>query len=562
MEFLPVRPPSNTRSRLSRRSFLAGTGAGFVGLLAACSGPENDQLINPNNPADSEPSPSTSATPRTTATADNTPDGPVAVQANPTDVQQDTPTPTPLTPTEEASSTGASEATREPSQINVDFIPVVSRRLQTANIAHDDLLKVWNGEITNWNELGEPQSREIMRLSVEGSTGPLPLDRIDLNVEHLDDLAEFLHFQPGAIALLPRQQVNFRFRRLRVDGMDFLIHPDASNPLRTTIEVDSRSPDHFHLIRTATGGPSPVSMTWVGDIIFGRFVHRRLEEIGDFSASFWNIHPELTWADLTIGNLECALSDNYPQPEDPLTFSFKTWTEAVEGLKLAEIDVLSRANNHSFNFGAGGMDDTTAVLDDAGIKHFGMGHNLEEARRAVVVEKNGVTYAFLGYNGISDDYDGAGPDYAGTMPLDADYVVQDIERELAAGHVVIPYFHWGVEYVADPSEEQRYFAQLAIDHGAALVMGSHPHWVQAVETYRGKAIVYSLGNFIFDQDWSVETTQGMIAHVWMKGADVLSIELVPIVIENEHRPRVMSPEEAVPVLNRVWEASERIIANA
>lgn len=428
-------------------------------------------------------------------------------------------------------------------------------------ISHDNLLKVWNGEITDWNQLGEPESRPIQRVSVEGSTGPLPLDRIDVNIEHLDDLEDFLHFEPGAIALLPREQVNFRFRRLRVDTTDYLIHPDASNPLRTTIEINQRSPEHFHLLRTADGGPDPVSMTWVGDIIFGRFVHKRLEEIGDFTSSFWNIHPHLTWADLTIGNLECALSDNFPQPEDPETFSFKTWTEAVDGLKLAQIDVLSRANNHSFNFGPGGMDDTTAVLEGAGIKHFGMGHNLEEARRAVVVEKNGVTYAFLGYNGISDDYDGAGLDYAGTMPLETDYVVQDIERELAAGHVVIPYFHWGVEYVADPSEEQRYFAQLAIDHGASLVMGSHPHWVQAVETYRGKAIVYSLGNFIFDQDWSVETTQGMIAHIWMKGGDVLSIDLVPIVIEDEHRPRVMSPQEAVPVLNRVWEASERIIVN-
>jgi poly-gamma-glutamate synthesis protein (capsule biosynthesis protein) len=302
-------------------------------------------------------------------------------------------------------------------------------------------------------------------------------------------------------------------------------------------------------------------MTWIGDIIFGRFVHQRLAEIGDFSSSFWNIHPHLTWADLTIANLECSLSDTIPQPDEPHTFSFTTVTAAVEGLKLAEIDVVSRANNHALNFGTAGMDDTTAVLDAAGIKHFGAGHNLDEARRAVVVEKNGVTYAFLGYNGISDDYDGAGPDYAGTMPLETDYVVQDIERELAAGHVVIPYFHWGIEYVADPSEEQRYFAQLAIDHGASLVMGSHPHWVQAVETYRGKAIVYSLGNFIFDQDWSVETTQGMIAHIWMKGGDVLSIDLVPIVIEDEHRPRVMSPQEAVPVLNRVWEASERIITN-
>ncbi len=556
-----MRRSATMRSRLSRRRFLAGAGAGFAGLLAACSGPAEDHMAEPYSSGAADPSPTPSVTAENPAAAANTAPGLAPAQTDPRSGEVGAPFPTPPVPTVDESSSGASETIRGSASVTVDFIPIVSRRLQMTEISHKNLLKVWNGEITNWNELGEPESRPIQRVSVEGSTGPLPLDRIDVNIEHLDDLEGFLHFQSGAIALLPREQVNFRFRRLRVDHTDYLIHPDASNPLRTTIDVNPRSPEHFHLLRTRGAGPDPVSMTWVGDIIFGRFVHRRLEDIGDFAASFWNIHPELTWADLTIGNLECALSDNYPQPEDPQTFSFKTWTEAVEGLKLAQIDVLSRANNHSFNFGSGGMDDTSAVLDEAGIKHFGMGHNLDEARRAVVVEKNGVTYAFLGYNGISDDYDGAGPDYAGTMPLETDYVVQDIERELAAGHVVIPYFHWGVEYVADPSEEQRYFAQLAIDHGASLVMGSHPHWVQAVETYRGKAIVYSLGNFIFDQSWSVETTQGMIAHIWMKGADVLSIDLVPIVIENEHRPRVMNPQEAVPVLNRVWEASERIIVN-
>ena len=97
-----------------------------------------------------------------------------------------------------------------------------------------------------------------------------------------------------------------------------------------------------------------------------------------------------------------------------------------------------------------------------------------QCRRAVVVEKNGVTYAYLGYNGISDDWDAAGPDYAGTAPLVDWMVIEDIQREVAAGHIVIPFFHWGTEYVYDPTDEQRYFAQIAIDTGAAVVMGSHP----------------------------------------------------------------------------------------
>ncbi len=554
---MAVRQLSSMPSRVTRRRFLAGTGAGFAGLLAACSGPATDLVGDPESRNRSDAAPTSTTAPAGVTATDS---GSRPGSAVSTDTQGE-PSPNPLTPTAETPAGGMSEPKREPARIIVDFIPVVSRRLQLREISHDALLKIWNGEITNWSEVGEPGSHEIQRVSVEGSTGPLPLEFIDVNVEQFDDLEEFLHFQTGAIALLPRQWVDFRFRHLRVDGIDYLIHPDASNPLRTEIVVDPNSPEHFDLIQTAAVGPGPVSMTWVGDIIYGRFVHQKLEAIGDFSASFWNIHPELTWADLTIGNLECSLSDTIPQPEEAHTFSFTTVSAAVEGLKLAQIDVLGRANNHSLNFGPAGMDDTTAVLDQAGIKHFGAGHNLDEARKAVIVEKNGVTYAFLGYNGISDDADGAGPDWAGTMPMEPHFVIQDIERELAAGHVVIPFFHWGVEYVADPSEEQRFFAHLAIDQGAAMVMGSHPHWVQAVETYRGKPIVYSLGNFIFDQAWSIETMQGMIAHVWMKAARVLSIDLVPVLIEDEHRPRVMNVEEAVPVLNRVWEASERLIVS-
>jgi poly-gamma-glutamate synthesis protein (capsule biosynthesis protein) len=302
-------------------------------------------------------------------------------------------------------------------------------------------------------------------------------------------------------------------------------------------------------------------MTWAGDIIIARQVQRRINETGDWAAPFRDIHPSLTWADITISNLETSLSDSFETILDPTTFTFKTDTPAIEGLTLAGIDVLSRANNHSFNYGATGMNDTTAVLDAAGIKHFGMGNNLDESRRAVVVEKNGVTYAFLGYNGISDDWDAAGPDYAGTAPLVDWMVVEDIQREVAAGHIVIPYFHWGTEYVYDPTEEQRYFAQIAIDTGAAVVMGSHPHWVQAVETYKGRPILYSLGNFVFDQEWSLETKQGMIAHLWMQGDKPLKIDIVPVMIEDYHRPRVMNLDEQFQVLEHVWAASDWLVEN-
>lgn len=537
---------------ISRRTLLLGAGAGFAGLLAACSGP--DELV------ESQPTATTRATqPPSNATPTSRPTGRSSSPTTSVAAAEADKTASPASTPQDGSTQATATSTREPTEVTIDYVPVVSRRLQIRNISLDLLHAIWNGEVTDWAELGEPGSHIIKRVTVEGSSGPLDAANADLNIAALDDLEEFLHFETGTIAILPKQRIDFRFRHLKIDDVDHLVTADANNPLRETRSIDPRDEKLFDLADDSSDEPHPVSMTWVGDIIFGRYVHQAMERVGDFSAPFWDVYQDLIWADLTIGNLECSISDNIVPPVNRDTFSFSTYPAAVEGLKLAEIDILSRANNHTMDFGIQGMNDTAAALDAAGIQHFGIGANLDAARKAVVVELQGVKYAFIGYNGVTDHWDGAGPDWAGTMPMEPDYVIQDIERELAAGHVVIPFFHWGVEYVADPTEEQRYFAHLAIDHGAAMVMGSHPHWVQAVETYQGKAIVYSLGNFVFDQAWSIETQQGMIAHVWMRGSQALSIDLVPVFIEQEHRPRVMGPHEAVPVFNRVWNATNNIL---
>ncbi|HUG15963.1 MAG TPA: CapA family protein [Thermomicrobiales bacterium] len=449
----------------------------------------------------------------------------------------------------------------------VDYAAVVSRRLLVRDVSFEDLGKIWNGSIGDWIDIGSPVSHGVVRYSVLGTTGLLDPARVERDVASVDELATALETERGGIAILPLEDVDFRFRTLTVDGVNPIRPGDARNPLRVDFEVRPRSGAPGQALRSMVTsmagdpGPQPVSMTWAGDIILGRLVHVKMVSYGDWAAPFRTIHPEITWADVTISNLECAISDSYTTPTSPTTFDFKTDTPAIAGLQLAQIEILSRANNHSFNFGPIGMRDTTAVLEQAGILHFGMGEDIHESRRATVIERGGTTYAFLGYNGISDAWDGAGEGSPGTNPMLDWLVVEDVYREVERGHVVIPFFHWGTEYVYDPTEQQRYFAHVAIQSGAAMVMGSHPHWVQGVETYLGKPIVYSLGNFVFDQEWSRQTKEGMIAHVWMKGGKPLSIDLVPILIEDHHKPRRMANWEAWPVLEEIWAASDRIIAN-
>jgi poly-gamma-glutamate synthesis protein (capsule biosynthesis protein) len=102
------------------------------------------------------------------------------------------------------------------------------------------------------------------------------------------------------------------------------------------------------------------------------------------------------------------------------------------------------------------------------------------------------------------------------------------------------------------------FARAAIDMGAAIVIGSHPHWVQATEIYKGKQIIYSLGNFVFDQEWSIETKQGAIVELAFRGATVMGIRLIPILITDFSTPHIATPAEAAPIFARIWDATDAL----
>ena len=538
--------------RLTRRAALGALVATLGAVVAACSGPDGaadgahaqvDERSDEGQAA-LTPSPTSEARQPTSAATEPPATTTATEQLAQTTSPTATPTPQPtLTP-------------GEAREIRIPYSVVTSRKLQVRNVSYDQAVALWRGEIADWSELGDPVSTPVRRYSIDNSVLPINPYGGDISVPDYEHLTEALWHDRGGIALVPTHKVDFRVRTLFIDGVDHLRDPEAPNPF--TLQLwgvpEEIAPE------TLVERGQPAMLTFVGDIIFGRYVHKRLEAAGDFAASFRAVAVELQIADLTIGDLECSLSDSFPQPEneDPQTFMFKTWTDTVAGLQLADIDILSRANNHSFNFGPLGMQDTTDTLDAAGILHFGMGHNLAEARKPAIAQVGDLSFAFLGYNGVSDEWDGAGPDWAGTAPLVDSYVIEDIQNAVAAGHIVIPYFHWGVEYVALPTDEQRYFAQLAIDVGAAIVIGSHPHWVQAVETYKGKPIIYSLGNFVFDQAWSRETQEGVYANIWFEGSTVKFIDLIAVLIEDEHKPRRMSEAEAYPVLQRIWDASETV----
>jgi poly-gamma-glutamate synthesis protein (capsule biosynthesis protein) len=180
--------------------------------------------------------------------------------------------------------------------------------------------------------------------------------------------------------------------------------------------------------------------------------------------------------------------------------------------------------------------------------------NLAEARRPALFTVKGVTLAFLGYDAISDDYL-AGEERAGSVPADPALIAEDIAAARGQADVVIVYFHWGWEYTHDPSPWQQTLARQAVEAGADLVIGSHPHWVQGLERYRGVPILYSLGNFVADQMWSLETRQGLIAHLIFRGKHLVGLRLHAVQIEDYHQPRPLPAAEAEAVYQAIREAS-------
>jgi poly-gamma-glutamate capsule biosynthesis protein CapA/YwtB (metallophosphatase superfamily) len=303
-----------------------------------------------------------------------------------------------------------------------------------------------------------------------------------------------------------------------------------------------------------------VDVLFVGDLMLGRSVQARVRAYGgDATRPFWKIADELRQADLTVGNLECALTDSFDLPYDPYTFSLVARTVAADGLGYAGIDAVSLANNHTTEFGGRVLEETMATLRARGIAPFGAGSNLASAHTAAVFEARGLRIALLGYNDI---WGGAGATStgAGLARANDGEIRADIFAARKVADVVIPYFHWGEEYTANPNERQRRLARVAVEAGATAVIGTHAHWVQAVESIEGKPVIYSLGNFVWDMMFEPEVRQGMAAHLLFKDKQLVGIRLMGTRTEDWHQPRWLDRDETRQLGATLVAASRRLSA--
>jgi poly-gamma-glutamate synthesis protein (capsule biosynthesis protein) len=333
---------------------------------------------------------------------------------------------------------------------------------------------------------------------------------------------DFSHYQP---ALLANQHDSLTVRALQnLDQATLMNNAETDSPPALALLAQwalSHHTEHFTLWKHANSGellhsPDIESTTHVfgwyeagkkvepkhavsfligGDMMFGRMIahtflgqglSNSLDQLGD--RVFWG-------SDADIINLEGPVSD-VPVPDDyrstKLIFHFPP--QAIDALKYLHVNVASLANNHSANAGDSGLATTRRLLQAANINPLG-GPGQEDVSRIVTIPGATLKLAIIGVHTLIDV-----PDIA---PL-----IKKVKQDPNVRVLVFP--HGGVEYAPVHSVRQQELAHYWIDAGADAVIGSHPHVVQDSEVYKGKPIIYSLGNLLFDQNFSPQTQQGML----------------------------------------------------
>ncbi len=259
----------------------------------------------------------------------------------------------------------------------------------------------------------------------------------------------------------------------------------------------------------------------VGDIMLDRNVARRTRESGNPAYPFAKLPPGwFASYDYAIANLEGPVTDRRRSPEKTIDFLFDPTVIPV--LQAQGLDAFSQANNHALDQGNAGYGDSVRRLREAGFLVFG--HQVaDDAIALATTTLRATRYAFVGYNTTDN-------------PLNREEAAPVIASAKGEADIVIAYLHWGNEYRNRPDASSVELAHWLIDQGVDVVIGGHPHWTQGFSVYKGKPIAWSLGNFIFDQDFSLETRLGLGVVVSFErhqgsGIKNLGLQLVPIQID-------------------------------
>lgn len=294
-----------------------------------------------------------------------------------------------------------------------------------------------------------------------------------------------------------------------------------------------------------------VSIAFVGDVMLAEAPGRTIARGGD---PFRHFAKMLASADLRVANLESVVATKgSPQPGKIYAFLAHP---RVLGLLKTHFDAVTLANNHSGDYGPDAFVEMLGLLRERGIPYFGGGNHLREAHAPLVVQRRGLKIAFLGYNEFLPRSFEADFDQPGVAWSEDDQVVADIAQARRMADLVIPVMHWGWEYERLASARQRQLARLMIDAGADAVVGGHPHVTQDVEFYKGKPVIYSLGNFVFNGFKDEAGNTGWLLKMDMDRSGVRQFQIISARID----PATGTPRPLPPKHSQCWQRGQAVLA--
>jgi hypothetical protein len=419
-------------------------------------------------------------------------------------------------------------------------------------------------ESVSTKELSQTQELAVPRPS-QGLAEEV-LDRS--NFERFDSagaVVDHVSRNPGAMGLVPWDELDPRVKVLAVNGRSIL-EADPANPEGYPLKSGTTTvPDPGELRRVVVGGdvvldrgqnymviqqgmgldfpldggyaavteryPEPSSYSETG--VIHQFTAVRLGGAGE-------LREYLRGADLTLANLENPVIRDAVWHPDATTFTGELRLLPI--LEQGGIDGVTLGNNHILDAGVPGLRETVVHLKQADMAYAGAGMDLAEAREPMIFDLEGTTVGVLSYQGVpSYEWAWATPTAPGTAPLKTSIMREDIERLRREVDLVVVSPHWGKEYIATPEPWQVDFAHAAVDAGADIFVGGHAHWPKGIEVYGGKPIFYGVGNFLFDQSWSEETSTGIFAEITLYGDRPVQFRPVPFIVLDYAQPNFLVP---------------------
>ncbi len=326
-----------------------------------------------------------------------------------------------------------------------------------------------------------------------------------------------------------------------------LMHPKYFPSVQTFSHFElsrfSKNQQNISDITLVKKAKERVMLAFGGDVMMGRRFYKPYfgDEVlihpdsksADSRAIVSHIKPYMSIADYAAVNLETQIADKKPAERAPKSVTFYSQPEILDALTWAGIDYVSLGNNHTYDYMDSGLNSTLTFLAKSKLAYSGAGINEQsalKAHRQKIKQNNFSMLGYVGWEGSATPTQTANEDHGGAAYGSLKNMLSSVKNEVAKNHVTIIQYHGSQEYANSPTGVTEHRLKSSLDAGAALAVAHHPHVTQGLELYDNKLIAYSMGNFIFDQNFSA-TQHSFILYVWLDGEKFHRAEIVPVYVK-------------------------------